>query len=203
MLHSIPQGSHEAQSVNQKAHFRFARCLFELKRFGEAIKEIDEYREVIGGRPTVAEKDLRSKILHAIMERDEGCGMPPTVHPPTVPGRLLRYEVKVFNSTPTIILFDDIPGTLCSKNPPEIPSRLYAVELVTKYHNSILQQNEWLCWNCPAPAISLIHSPALYFHLPEPKIVDYAQPICEDGGSCDISARKMMAETMRLTATFS
>ncbi|KAH9487454.1 hypothetical protein JR316_0001530 [Psilocybe cubensis] len=191
----------EAPDVDQKAHFRFALCLFELKRFGEAIKKMDEYREVIGGKPTAAERELRSKILHAIMDRDQGRCFPATERSDAVPGRLLRYEVKVFNNAHGILFFDDIPEALCSKNPPEIPSRLYAVKLVSKYHNAILKQRDWLCWNCQAPAISFIHSPALYFQLKEPKVVDYAQPICEDGGNCDISARNMMAETMRLTAT--
>lgn len=163
---------------------------------------MDEYRHVMGGQPTDAEKGLRTKILHAIMERDEGYRGQAAHVLAIAPGRPLRYEVNVFNNESIIVLFDEIPDNLCSNYPREIPSRLYAVKLVTKYHNSILHGKEWRCWKCFSPAIGLIHSPALYLHLHEPKIVDYVQPICKDGGECDVAAQKMMAETMRLTADF-
>lgn len=76
-----------------------------------------------------------------------------------------------------------------------------AASLAAKYDKQVLNSRPWVCWNCPARAVGLVHTPASYMHNPEPLIIDIVQPVCANGGACDAAARKMMAEEMNFLST--
>ncbi|KAF8956239.1 hypothetical protein BDZ97DRAFT_1708414 [Flammula alnicola] len=200
----------EAEAVIQKAHFRLARCLCELGRYGDAIKEMDKYRELVGGQPKESENGLRMKILLGLTAHDQTIPeqfiSPPRARPtpsqPTASGntRQLRYEVKIFNVNPPIVRYDMVPISLCSPRPPEIPTKVFLAQLVKKYHDEIMSLQTWKCWICNKSAVSLVHTPASYLHQAEPKVVDFAQPVCVNGGQCEKEARQLMEEEMRKVA---
>ena len=161
------------------------------------MKEMDTYRDITGGRQTEAATSLRNKIIQAIVARD---GKVATELPSATNSRILRYEVKVTGHPVSIIKNDTVPSLLCSMHPPEVPTQIFLAELVKKYHDAIMQEKNWTCWNCPRKAVSLVHTPASYLHLEEPMVVDFAQPVCVNRGECDKEARKMMDEEMRSAA---
>ncbi|KDR73019.1 hypothetical protein GALMADRAFT_212979 [Galerina marginata CBS 339.88] len=115
------------------------------------------------------------------------------------PTRPLRYEIKVFvnNSLTGLVKYDQVPIALCSMHPPEVPTKMFLVQLVKKYDREIMDHQAWVCWNCSSPAVGMVHTPASYLHLEEPEVIDYAQPVCINGGPCDVEARKVMAEKMK------
>jgi hypothetical protein len=184
-------------ALTQKAHHRLARCLFELGKLTDAMKEMDKYRDITGGRQTEAATNLRNKIVQAIVARD---GKVASELPSATDSRALRYEVKVAGHPVSIVKIDTVPGSLCSMYPPEMPTKVFLAELVKKHHDAIMQEKNWTCWNCPRKAVSLVHTPASYLHLAEPMVLDFAQPVCVNGGECDKEARNMMAEEMRFAA---
>lgn len=49
-----------------KAHFRKARCLFELGQANEALKELNAYRDMANGKVDEAEARLRTNILQQL-----------------------------------------------------------------------------------------------------------------------------------------
>jgi len=188
---------------------------------------MDIYRDITGGRPTGAESTLRNKIVMAIVARDEKVAAEskvpfaptqtqnyihsrrspnkPSRHVPSdsTGGRVLRYEVKISTGPSrldTIVKMDNVPSSLCSMHPPERSTKAFLAQLVNKHHEAILQQRNWMCWNCPKRAVGLVHTPASYLHLAEPLVVDFVQPVCINGGACDREARRVMDEEMRLAA---
>jgi len=199
VIRTAPKNVSEAGSIalTQKAHYRLARCLFELGKLTDAMKEMDKYRDITGGHQAEAATSLRNKIIQATVARD---GKVATELPSATNSRVLRYEVKVTGHPVSIVKNDIVPGSLCSMHPPEMPTKMFLAGLVKKYHDAIMQEKNWTCWNCPRKAVSLVHTPASYLHLAEPMVLDFAQPICVNGGECDKEARKMMDEEMRFAA---
>ena len=199
VIQKAPQNVNASRSIalTQKAHHRLARCLFELGQLTEAMKEMDTYRDITGGRQTEVAMSLRNKITQADAARD---GKVATELASATNSRVLRYEVKVIGHPVSIIKNDTVPSSLCSMHPPEMPTKIFLAELVKKHHDAIMQEKRWTCWNCPRKAVSLVHTPASYLHLEEPMVVDLVQPVCVNGGECDKEARKMMDEEMRSTA---
>ena len=197
-----------ADRIAQKAHYRLARCLYEIGRLADALQALDVYQHIMDKNvPSEAESTLRSKILRAIVGRDENPSNPfPREEHTTSTSSLKRaflYEVKVHDSIAagyTISYHYDVPTILCTPNPPEVPTRLFLVQLVKKYHEDVMNRKAWVCWKCSAPAVSLVHTPASYLHMQQPIVVDYAQPVCQNGGICDRAAREMMKNEMRLVA---
>lgn len=203
-------------ALTQKAHFRLARCYCELGRYGDAMQEMESYRELIGGQPKLAETSLYTKILGGIINREQAAGQsssPPSAHFPhhargpvhhPTDGKphayQLRYEIRVFDIATPIIRYDIVPAALCTSDPPEMQTRIFLANLVKKYHNEVMKLHPWTCWNCPARAVSLVHTPASYIHLSDPQVVDFAQPVCINGGVCEKAAREMMNKEMRLVA---
>ncbi|KAF8873606.1 hypothetical protein CPB84DRAFT_1798274 [Gymnopilus junonius] len=207
VLKMTPPGV-KVEHIIQKAHLRLARCLYETGRYGDAIKELDTWRETVGNtHHTETESALRSKILQAIVMRDENDNQKSAkrhyLELPSFPRRSLRYEVKVQDriSGDTVIKYDYyVPTALCSPHPPEIPTRLFLIQLLQNHHNDVMGRRQWTCWRCSAPAVSLVHTPASYLHMEEPLVIDYAQPVCKNGGVCDLVARQMMRDEMWLVA---
>ncbi|KAF8202371.1 hypothetical protein BJ912DRAFT_439814 [Pholiota molesta] len=211
--------SREDQAVTHKAHFRLACCFCELGRFAEAVDEMKTYRQLVGGQPKQEETRLYTKILSGLVPQDPlpplARSMPPPLAPATrtVPIHThstttgqhnlqqVRYEVRVFNVEYPIVKHDVVPMTLCSSHPPEVQTKMFLANLVTKYHDELVKSRSWNCWNCPARAVSLVHTPASYLHLQDAHVIDFAQPVCVNGGWCENAARTMMDEEMRLVAT--
>ena len=111
--------------------------------------------------------------------------------------KVLRYEVKVVGHPVSIVKTDTVPRSLCSMYPPEMPTKIFLAQLVKRHHDAIMEEKNWTCWNCRKKAVSLVHTPMSYLHLEESMVVDFAQPVCINGGECDKEARKMMEEEMR------
>jgi hypothetical protein len=169
-----------------KAHFRLARCLCELRKYAEATKEMETYRDLVGGQPTPEETSLHARILNARNLRQ------------------VRYEINVFpeDEPPVVIVkLDMAPIKLCAPHPPEVPTRKYVASLVKKYDSGVRKSHKWSCWNCPARAVGLVHTPSSYLHLSDPQVIDFAQPVCVNGGACDKAARAMMDYEMRLATS--
>ncbi len=182
------------------------------------LQEMERYRVLIGGQPKLAETSLYTRILGGIISREQAAehsaSSPPAhfphghhargpVHHPTdgkPQGYQLRYEIRVFNIATPIIRYDMVPAALCTTDSPEMPTRVFLANLVKKYHNEVMKLHPWTCWNCPARAVSLVHTPASYIHLSDPQVVDFAQPVCINGGVCEKAAREMMNKEMRLVA---
>ena len=198
VIQKPPQNVNASGSIalTQKAHHRLARCLFELGKLTEAMKEMDTYRDIIGRQTEVA-MSLRTKITQATAARD---GKVATELASATNSRVLRYAVKVIGHPVSIIKNDTVPSSLCSVHPPEMPTKIFLAELVKKHHDAIMQEKRWTCWNCPRKAVSLVHTPVSYLHLEEPMVVDLVQLVCVNGGECDKEARKMMDEEMRSAA---
>ena len=199
VIRTAPKNVSAAGSIalTQKAHHRLARCLFELGKLADAMKEMDAYRDIPGGRQTDTATSLRNNILQAIVARD---GKVATELPSPTNSRVFRYEVKVTGHPVAIVKNDTVPNSLCSMHPPEMTTKIFLAELVIKHHDAIMREKNWTCWNCPRKAVSLVHTPASYLHLAEPMVLDFAQPVCVNGGECDKEARKMMDEEMRFAA---
>jgi hypothetical protein len=201
VIQRAPQNSNASGSIalTQKAHHRLARCLFELGNLTDAMKEMDTYRDITGGRQTEAATILRNRIIQATVARG---GKVATELPSSsaTNSRILRYEVQVTGHPVSIVKNDSVPILLCSMHPPELPTKIFLAELVKKHHDAIMQEKKWTCWNCPRKAVSLVHTPASYLHLEKPMVLDFSQPVCVNGGECDKEARKMMDEEMRSAA---
>ncbi|KJA13024.1 hypothetical protein HYPSUDRAFT_50033 [Hypholoma sublateritium FD-334 SS-4] len=108
----------------------------------------------------------------------------------------VRYEIRVHSAPTPIIKYEVIPLELRVLHPPQAQAIRFLAGLAAKYDKQVLNSRPWVCWNCPARAVGLVHTPASYMHNPEPLIIDIVQPVCANGGACDAAARKMMAEEM-------
>ncbi|KIM47209.1 hypothetical protein M413DRAFT_440707 [Hebeloma cylindrosporum] len=203
VIRKAPKEANSLKTIGltQKAHHRLARCLFELGKLTDALKEMDRYRDIPGGGTTEAATTLRNRIIEAIVLRDESRAS--TRVPSSGNSKVLRYEVKVTvpdQPSVSIVNYDTVALSLCTMHPPEMPTKMFLADLVKKYHESIMQERNWTCWNCRRKAVSLVHTPGSYLHLAEPMVVDFAQPVCVNGGECDKAARKMMDEERRFAA---
>ncbi|KAH9487439.1 hypothetical protein JR316_0001515 [Psilocybe cubensis] len=116
----------------------------------------------------------------------------------STPTRPFRYEVRVFNQESPIIKEEVVPVALCVARPPEMETRRFLTSLVSKHDRDILNMQPRTCWNCDKQAIGLTHTPASWLHLSDPLVLDFVQPVCENGGACDQAARQMMYEEMTM-----
>lgn len=174
---------------------------------------MEKYRKLVGGQPKLEETSLHTKILSGLVPRGQMSDRsipPPANQARIVPNpratvnglnlRQVRYEIRVSGEETPIVKFDMVPIALCSPRPPEAQTKMFLASLVNKYHDELLKSHNWNCWNCPARAVGLVHTPASYLHLPDAQVIDFAQPVCVNGGLCDKAARAMMDEEMRSAA---
>ncbi|RDB27263.1 hypothetical protein Hypma_004352 [Hypsizygus marmoreus] len=185
--------SQSTRDITLKAYLRLACSRRGLGQLSEALEALNTFRTLSGSTPE--ERDLRKDINSKMHPQ-------PPSNPANLSVRPLRYNVQI-GSHPAIIIIDEIPAVLCTSNPPEVRSKMFLANLVRRHDGDLMRRQAWTCWNCPRMATCMTHTPCAYFHLPEPMVVDYVQPVCINQGRCDMEARQFMAQEMaRVTAAF-
>ncbi|KAF8234784.1 hypothetical protein L208DRAFT_1078451, partial [Tricholoma matsutake] len=76
---------------------------------------------------------------------------------------------------------------------PEIPTKRFLADLVTKHDERLMAEREWTCWTCSKSASCTVHAPCSYLHLPNPMVMDF---VCVPGGACDRQAREFFETNM-------
>jgi len=190
----IPRHEQEADPIFHKAHFRKARCLFELRSAILALESLNAYRDLVKGKVDDMEPPLRAKILQRIAEAKQSVESDQDTRP-------LRYEILVDGHDEPFVKYSTVPSDLCCRIPPRDRGIAFLVGLEVAHEASILnsQAGGCRCWNCPKPATTLAHTPRLYLGLPPeeggPLVRDYVHPICTRAGKCEILAKKKMEGT--------
>ena len=188
---TIPRHEQEADPIFQKAHFRKARCLFELGSAVLALDSLNAYRDLVKGKVDDMEPPLREKIILHIAEAKKSVESDQNIRP-------VRYEIYLDGRDEPFIKHSTVPSDLCHRIPPRDRGIAFIVGLTSAHEASILnsQPGGYECWNCGKPATSLAHTPRLHLELPPeeggPLVLDYVHPICTRYSECDTLAAKKM-----------
>lgn len=195
----------EADPIFRKAHFRQARCLFELGSSVLALAALDTYRDLVKGKVDEMEPVLRAKIMQGILEAKQSVESDKSLRP-------LRYEIFVDGQDKPLVKHTTVPSDLCCRIPPRDRGTAFLVRLMDTYEAPILnsfQPGDRKCWNCGKTATALAHTPRLHLHLPSeeggPLVRDYVRPICARHSECDGLAKdgtKLVNGSMNGDAAF-
>ena len=191
---TIPKHEQVADPIFQKAHFRKARCLFELGSAVLALDSLNTYRDLAKGIVDDMEPPLREKILQRVVETKQSVESDQNI-------RSVRYEIHLDGHDKPIVKRTTVPSDLCCRIPPRDRGIAFVVGLMETHEASILnsQPGGCKCWNCGKLATSLAHTLRLHLELPPeeggPLVQDYVHPICAKYGECEILANKKMEGT--------
>jgi hypothetical protein len=182
----------------QKVHYRLAKSYHHLEKHDEALTQLKMFSQL--GGSSKLETPLRTSILQAQGNHHDDRSTP--APPPSGSLLPLKYIVRVPGEDHGPMVYDElIPAELCAANPPKSPSYKFLTELVKKHTEEVMGARPWTCCNCPKRAVSGRHNPMAYVSLPEPLVIDWFMPLCEEGGRCDEEGRQFMcaegAEDMR------
>ncbi|KAF5312059.1 hypothetical protein D9619_003766 [Psilocybe cf. subviscida] len=179
--------------LTQKTHLRLAKCYHNLQDPDQATKALADYQKLHGRR--LAEETADEEKLHlAILQSTQPAGM-----------RAIKYDISVIGnkSDPTsypIRFYDSVPVHICTRlSQPNLrkAGEKVLANLVNKYDTKmtldLVKANRMICWNCGKPALSNVHSPASWLHSDPPFVMDFTQPVCSRGGTCEQEAYRYMA----------
>ncbi|KAF6758920.1 hypothetical protein DFP72DRAFT_1064424 [Ephemerocybe angulata] len=166
-----------------------------LGRYDEALLHLDRYRR-LNGTPHATETELRMHILEKQANENQNQSPGNDMKP-------IEYEVLVIKGAngmqhPPLVYKEEAYQELCVPSPSAIQSKAFLVYLVQKHHDEIMGMQRWVCWQCPKGAVSISHNPMSYLNVPEPRVVDFALPVCENGGKCDREARAFFQHEMEM-----
>lgn len=180
-------------STVSRAHFRLARCYFELNSYDEAKAQMENYDKSMDSttisisQPAVTKlkRDINDK-RNEMKNKGKKPQMSLTSTPPYKPPRRMTYEAKVLGPDSTSIFQTDVaPAYLCVRQPPERHMYDFMLSVVERHYDDIFYARPfWSCWICGAHAQTMLHLPAAYLHLPSPLIVDLIRPVCGRTGGC-------------------
>ncbi|KAF5339367.1 hypothetical protein D9611_009766 [Ephemerocybe angulata] len=195
ILTKYPPTPTTPQLIMQKVYFRLARSCYFLGRYDEALLHLDRYRR-LNGTPHATETELRMHILEKQANENQNQSPGNDMKP-------IEYEVLVIKGAngmqhPPLVYKEEAYQELCVPSPSAIQSKAFLVYLVQKHHDEIMGMQRWVCWQCPKGAVSISHNPMSYLNVPEPRVVDFALPVCENGGKCDREARAFFQHEMEM-----
>ena len=185
----------DTDPIFPKAHFRKARCLFELGSAILALQSLDTYSDLVKGEVDEMEPPLRAKIMQGILEAKQSVESDQNIRP-------LRYEILIEGHDKPLVEHATVPSGLCCRIPPRDRGIAFLVGLMETHEASILdsQPGGCKCWNCGKPAVALAHTPRLFLYFsPEeggPLVRDHVHPICAKGEECEMLAQKKMEGTL-------
>lgn len=177
----------------QKVYYRLARSYYCLEKYDEALKHLDSFRSANGSATT--DTTLRVLILQGQVRQNQ-------VSSPANPMQPFEYTVRVLGANglqdSPLVFHGNAFQELCVTQPPQIESRAFLENLVKEHHDEIMGMRHWGCWKCPKQAVSILHNPMSWLHLAEPKVIDFALPICQNRGRCDSEGRKFVQDEMTM-----
>lgn len=193
ILEKYPPTDTTSSNMMQKVYVRLARSYYRLGRYEEALSHLDQ-----GQMSGPAADEVRTLIAQA-QSRQKGKDGASALT------KEFTYQVKVVGpgdseegglQHPPMEFTEQAPLELCVRNPPEIQGKAFLAKLTAKHHASIMRMKQWVCWNCPKVAVSLLHNPMSWLNLDPPFVIDFSLPICENRGTCDREGREFIQEEM-------
>lgn len=194
-------------STVSRAHFRLARCYFEMNSYDEAKAQMEDYDKSMDSTTISISQPAVTKLKRDINDKRNGIknkGKKPQKSKisPTLshkPPRPITYEAKVLSSGRTSFFIREMaPAFLCVRTPPQDEMQDFLLSIVERHYGDIFYSRpSWSCWICGDHSRTMLHLPAAYLHLPTPLIVDLIRPVCGRSGVCD-SERLMDSATGRM-----
>ena len=107
----IPKHEQEADPIFQKAHFRKARCLYEVGSATLALDALNAYRDLAKGKVDVMEPQLRAKIAQRLQQVELSVESDRNMRP-------VRYEIRLDGHDTPFVKHATVPSDLCCRIPP-------------------------------------------------------------------------------------
>jgi len=82
------------------------------------------------------------------------------------------------------------PACLMSPKPPVEEALPYMSSLVAAHTTELLEAGPYKCVGCSKTANDLFHKPTLSCSKTKPRVIDFAQPVCSESSTCEVTARQ-------------